>query len=370
MKAQHIEKLLNSLGCERIKTSGSKIRSTCPLAPWKHGGGVDKHPSLAVFISDDDSSGVNCMSGRCGFHGSLTDLIYRMQKLSGRNLSAQLMFVSQHNSVNLDKQMARIDTSAGHYAMPSHSNPMDELTGGKDYSDPLVRIAMTPSLPDSATETMNKMISWLDDESMSYLTGPDRRFTEATIKKWKLGWHPQARRISVPQYDRAGRLVNLSGRHVPEWPSWLPPSDRDDRTPKWMHAYGFSRELYLFGEDHFELSDDGKGTVFIVEGAFDVIYLDQCGLKNVAGINGSHINKTQIEKIIKWFDSAVILMDGDLAGIEAAQRIESALSRRMHVVVHRIPEDRDPNQMSTDEISDLIARFQNLTMSQVPVSDV
>lgn len=360
MKAEHIEKLLSSLGCEKIRNSGSKIRSTCPLAPWKHGDGVDTHPSLAIFVSDDDSSGVNCMSGRCGFHGSLSDLIYRMQKLSGRDLSAQLLFITEHNMVNLEKQMTKIDSAAGYYAMPkSDGVTVGAVTGGKDYADPLVRASMKPPLPESAVEMMQNMISWLDEEAMSYLVGPDRRLTLETIRKWKLGWHPKYRRISVPQYDRIGRLVNLSGRHLSYWPSCVPLSDREKKAPKWMHSNGFDRELYLFGEDWFEVNEEGKGTVYIVEGAFDVIFMAQCGLKNVAGINGSHINKTQIDKLLKWFDSAVVLMDGDDAGIEAAKRIEKTLSIRMHVVVHSISGGRDPNQMEINEVEDLKSRFQS-----------
>jgi len=359
MKAEHIERLLGSLGCEKIRTAGSKIRSTCPLAPWKHGGGKDEHPSLAVFVSDDDSSGANCMSGRCGFRGSLSDLLYKLQKLSGRDMSAQLLFISEHNSVNLDKQMARVDAAAGHYAMPSEAREPTVVLGGKDYSDPLVRASMSAALPESAVEMMEKMQSWIDQEAADYLHGPDRRLTDETIKKWKIGWHPQARRISLPQYDRLGRLVNLSGRHLPYWPKCLPPADREAKAPKWMHSNGFDREMFLFGEEWFEVAEDSRGTVFLVEGGFDVVYLSQCGLKNVAGINGSHINKTQIDKILKWFDSVVILMDGDQAGIDAAQRIESMLSRRIHTITHMIPDGRDPNQMEVEEVEDLKARFQS-----------
>jgi len=359
MKAEHIEKLLGWLGCEKIRVAGNKVRSTCPLAPWKHGGGKDEHPSLAVFITDNDASGANCMSGRCGFHGSLTDLLYRLQRLSGRDLSKHLTFVYENNAPSCDMQMSRIDANAGHYAMPemSSSTPAS-MSGGKDYSDPLVRASMSPALPESAVEVMEKMRTWIDDEAAAYLHGPDRRLTDATIQKWKIGWHPQHRRVSVPQYDRLGRLVNLSGRHVSYWPKCVPMSDREEKAPKWMHSKGFDRELFLFGEDWLEVAEDGRGTIFICEGAFDVIFMDQCGLKNVAGINGSHINDTQVDKILKWFDSAVLLMDGDPAGIEAAQKIEGRLARRMHVTTHIIPDGRDPNQMEMHEVEDLKIRFR------------
>lgn len=360
MKAEHIEKLLVSLGCDKIRVAGNKVKSTCPLAPWRHGGGKDEHPSLAVFISDDDNSGVNCMSARCGFHGQLNELLFRYQALGSvpfAKMRPLFDFVQEHDERSLEKRMGRIDAAAGHYAMPSSSGTPGHVEGGKDYSDPLLRASLNPPLPEAAVEVMEKMRTWIDDEAMAYLTGEDRRFTAETIAKWKIGWHPLARRVSVPQYDRIGRLVNLSGRYVPYWPSCVPLSEREKKIPKWMHSHGFDRELYLFGEDWLQLGEGGRGTVFIVEGAFDVIFLDQCGLKNPAGINGSHINDTQVEKILKWFDSAVILMDGDPAGIEAAKRIENRLSKRIHTVTHLIPEGRDPNQMTIDEVEDLKSRF-------------
>jgi len=231
------------------------------------------------------------------------------------------------------------------------------VEGGKDYSDPLLRADMKPPLPESAVELMEKMRTWIDQEAWNYLTGPERRLTPQTIEKWKIGWHPRLRRISVPQYDRIGRLVNLSGRHVPYWPECVPLSEWESKAPKWMHSHGFDRELYLFGEDWLKTDGDGKGTVFLVEGAFDAIYMDQCGVPNVAGINGSYINDTQVDKILKWFDFVVILMDGDQAGIDAAARIEARLLRRIQTVTFLIPDGRDPNQMTDNEVEDLKSRF-------------
>ena len=316
-----------------------------------------------VYDRDDDVSHAGCLSASCRFKGDLNDLIYKLQKLSGRDLSAQLLFVSENDNVSIEKRMKRLNSVDSWYSKTSDepSKPTAAWTGGKDYSDPVVMAEMHPPLPDSHKDHVEKMIECLNDEALEYLTGPDRRFTIESIKKWKLGWHPGKRRISVPQYDHLGRLVNIGGRYLPFWSaelSWIiPAASREDRVPKWMHSLGFERELYLFGEDHFSLSGDGTGTVFIVEGAFDVIFLDQCGIPNVAAINGSHVNRPQVEKILKWFDSVVLVMDGDVAGRDAAIRLETTFSRRIHVSTCLIPEGRDPNQMTPDEIEDLKQRF-------------
>jgi 5S rRNA maturation endonuclease (ribonuclease M5) len=367
MRAEAIEKLLSTLGCVRIRHTHKGIRSSCPFASWNHSKGEDKHPSFLVYAKNDDMSHAGCLSAGCRFKGDLNDLLYKLQKLSGRDLSAQLLYVSENDSVSVRKRMEKIESVTGWYSSPppseTPSTPTAAWTGGKDYSDPAVMAELHPPLPDSHIEHSEKMIKILaeTDEAWEYLTGPKRRFTTESIRKWKLGWHPGPRRIAVPQYDHIGRLVNLGGRYLRFWedifPTVVPAAAREDRVPKWMHSLGFEREYYLFGEDWFELSNDGTGTVFIVEGAFDAIYLDQCGIKNVAAINGSHVNRPQVEKILKWFDSVVLVMDGDKAGKEARDRLELTFSQRVHVATYLIPDGRDPNEMTPDEIEDLKARF-------------
>ena len=358
MRAEHIEQVLREIGCSKIKNKGDEIECSCPLAPYgghKHG---DKRPSFYVHIEVDDVSLAFCQG--CKFRGTLSWLLWELHKKSGRDFQRLRMLVNEWDSVSAEKNAARLDAAGGHYATPlttsSNSNGPGHVEGGKDYSDPLLRADMKPPLPESAVEIMEKMQTWIDDEAWSYLTGPERRLTPETITKWKIGWHPRQRRISVPQYDRIGRLVNLSGRYLPYWPEEVPLSEGEKKAPKWMHTHGFDRELYLFGEDWLNTTGH-SGTVFVVEGAFDVIYLDQCGIPNVAGINGSYINDTQVDKILKWFDFVVILMDGDKPGIDAAEKIESRLKGRIQLTSYRIPDGRDPNQMTDNEVEDLKSRF-------------
>lgn len=361
MRADKIEKLLVSLGCTKIRRTSRGIRSSCPFASWNHSKGEDKHPSFLVYDRDDDMSHAGCLAASCRFKGDLNDLVWRLQKKTGRDLSAQLLFIAENDSVSVKKRMERIEKSSGWYSKPSESKTTAAWTGGKDYSDPAVLAEMHPPLPPSHEEHVQHMIDRLNEEAIEYLLGPDRRFTMESIKKWKLGWHPGPRRISVPQYDHLGRLVNVGGRYVRWWPphlDWIvPAAESENRVPKWMHSLGFERELYLFGEDWFEISGDGTGTVFIVEGAFDVIYLDQCGIKNVAAINGSHANKPQVDKVLKWFDQVVLVMDGDDAGIEARDRLVNTFGRRINVATYLVPGGRDPNQMTDDEVEDLKQRF-------------
>jgi len=349
--------VLRSLGCDRIKQSGAKVISTCPLAPWRHSGGRDKQPSFAVFVKDADASGANCYGVRCNFHGSLRDLVSKFEILSRNKLPDLHFFISSNNQSDLDKAFKKVDAQGGMYSTPSKSASSDLVwTEGKDYSDPAVLAKAYPALPEEDEVRVQEMVDLLNEDVLEYLRGPERRLTDETIKSWRLGWHPGASRISIPQYDHIGRLVNIAGRLLDLHPQCLP-GGWEDRRPKWMHGKGFKREFYLFGEDRFSVSDDGRGTVFLAEGAFDVIYLCQSGIPNVGAINGSYVNKAQVDKILRWFDRVVLVMDGDQAGVDASKRLFDRLSQQIHVDTYLVPDGRDPNEMTDDEINDLKVRF-------------
>jgi len=365
MRSEKIVYLLNSLGCEKIRhTSKGDIVSSCPFASWSHRGGRDKRPSFHVYA--DGVSGCFCHS--CGFKGRLSKLIYDYQKKSGRKLPNLVNLIHQNDDLSVEERIERADRSNSFYASkPQSSVPVPASSvwvgDGKDYSDPLIAALSVSALPESHVDYVSMMVDGLDEGSLAYLHGPSRRFTDETIRKWKLGFHAFAGRVSVPQYDHAGRLVNISGRIVPYWPDCVPLADTEDRRAKWMHSYGFHRELYLFGENFLELTGVGSGVVFVVEGAFDVIYLSQEGLPNVVGINGSYINKIQVDKIVRWFEHVVLVMDGDDPGIDAANLLEKILAPKIGVSKYRIPDGRDPNQMTIEEIDYLKNRFLNTTDS-------
>jgi DNA primase len=177
----------------------------------------------------------------------------------------------------------------------------------------------------------------------------NRGLSDDLIKNWRLGWHPGARRIAVPQYDFSGRLVNIGGRFIPSVVDFFDP-------PKWMHAKGFKREAFLFGEERLQLSE-GRSTIFIVEGMFDAIYLIEKGIPNVVAILGSDLAFFQIQKIIYWANHLVIVPDGDDKGFKAAKKIQEQLGKKLNVSMFNTPMGKDPDELSDREIDLLKSRF-------------
>lgn len=356
MRAERIEALLRSLDAERVSRvpygSGEKVRSSCPLAMWLHKSGKDSHPSFAVFSDDNDESWCRCFA--CGFKGTLRDLIWKLELVSGGDYSAVHAFITDNDHKELEAKVHVKPRSASdfYYTPPSGiSAPSKEISGNLDF----IKQADAAKSIDEFEPNVQKMIGLIDDEALDYLHGEKRRLNDDAIKKWKLGWHPGVRRISVPQYDRNQRLVNIGGRYVPRFLDRISSSeDKKWEPPSWMHGRGFKKDLYLFGEDKFCLDGQDR-TMFLVEGMFDVISLTSKGLTNVGAMCGSYLGYVQTIKILSWFERLVIIPDGDQAGRDAADRIFSALNPRLPhgVFVFDVPDGKDPDQLDPEIVQQI-----------------
>ena len=355
MKAERIEVLLRSLQADRISSvpygGGEKVRSCCPLAIWLHKSGKDSHPSFAVFSSEDESW---CRCFACGFKGTLRDLVWKLQGLSGGDFSAVHLFITDNDQREVEGK-AHLKKRKPSDFLYTPANAV--TTAASDIGgafDPVKEGDNAKSIQEHE-HCVLEMVALLDAEAMEYLHGEKRGLDDAAIRKWKIGWHPGARRVSVPQYDRTQRLVNIGGRYVPTlFERMTPPEQRGWEPPSWMHGRGFKKDLYLFGEDKF-VTDGSCRTGFLVEGMFDVVSLDSKGLPNVGAMCGSYLSYVQTCKILAWFDRLVIIPDGDKAGRDAAARISGALGPRMShgVFVFDIPDGKDPDQLEPEIVQQI-----------------
>lgn len=95
--------------------------------------------------------------------------------------------------------------------------------------------------------------------------------------------------------------------------------------------------LSLFGSDNIR---SYEGDVYICEGEFDTMYLDQLGYK-VCGIPGADTFK---EEWVTWFENArrvYILLDADDAGRKGAGKIKGLLGAKARVVELPSPDGED-----------------------------
>jgi DNA primase len=186
-------------------------------------------------------------------------------------------------------------------------------------------------------------------EARAYLS-QKRRLTEAAWDRWDIGWAPASRhalkdalaakgvspdlmvasgliakgddgslydrfraRIIFPINDTRGRPISLGGRSL------------DPNAPA-KYLNGPETELFDKGRTLFNHSPAreaaGKGKPLIVaEGYMDVIALSEAGFTAAIAPLGTAVTEEQLRMIWRIADEPVVALDGDNAGLKAAQRV-------------------------------------------------
>lgn len=331
MDNRDLEKLLEGLGCKQIRSRGKWLKATCPMAPWTHSSGVDKHPSFALGLEGDAKGHFGCLA--CNRRGTVVDLLFTMQKLSGRSYSHLMDYARGFLIPESDDLSDKLKT-ATYLPRPPRSVAGIELPARMadvlEAEPPVI-------IPESALEPFQ----FIPPPIMDFLRDL-RGLSDDSIHRWGLCWHPGRRRVILPVRDLDGKLVCLTGRSVDEY-----------NRPKYLHSTGFKKELYLFGEHHVAVRVQALGKrlprLAVVEGHFDAIWLDQCGFPAVA-LMGTYLSAVQKKKLARFADSVVIIGDGDKAGWEMNSRCVTQLEADMPTFAYRLDEGRDPDDMGTLEL--------------------
>ena|SRR5689334_21030405 len=94
----------------------------------------------------------------------------------------------------------------------------------------------------------------------------------------------------------------------------------------------------------------GKQSVVVVEGFFDCMKLHQAGVHAAVALMGSVLYELPQRALIQRFQRVVLMLDGDAAGRHATTDIAAQLRAYCSIKIVRLPEQRQPDQLSADEI--------------------
>jgi len=201
----------------------------------------------------------------------------------------------------------------------------------------------------------------------------EREFREEIIRKFQLGYNPQAwdsltsaalkegytaeyleeGGLSVRRderlYDRfRGRVIfpihNLTGAAIAFAGRIL---SAEKNRPKYVNSpeteiYHKSRVLYGLYQARQAISSQDE--CLLVEGYTDVLSLHQAGIENVVASSGTSLTVDQIRLIRRFTENITILYDGDEAGLKASFRgIDMILEQGMNVRLVLFPEGEDPD---------------------------
>jgi len=206
---------------------------------------------------------------------------------------------------------------------------------------------------------------------LSYLK--ERGFREDIIKKFQLGYNPEARdsftkaaiaaqyntelllktglvanrndqlmdnyrgRIIFPVHNHSGKVLGFGARIL----------KTNDKAPKYINTP--ENEIYvkskiLYGSYFARIAIDKADECLLVEGYTDVISLHQSGIENVVASGGTSLTIDQLRLIRKYTNNLTIVYDGDAAGIKAALRgLDLALEEGLNVKLVLIPDKEDPD---------------------------
>lgn len=219
---------------------------------------------------------------------------------------------------------------------------------------------------------------WETDEGksvgLSYFK--QRGFTEETIKKFKLGYSPNAwtafsdealkngyniqylektgltivkedkhfdrfrSRVIFPIQSLAGRVLGFGGRIL----------INDKKAAKYLNSPEseiYHKSKVLYGLYQAKQSIVKEDNCYLVEGYTDVIQFSQAGIENVVASSGTALTTDQIRLIQRLTQNVTVLFDGDAAGLRASLRgIDMILEAGMNVRVCAFPEGEDPDSMA------------------------
>jgi DNA primase len=236
---------------------------------------------------------------------------------------------------------------------------------------------------------------------LSYLK--ERGFREDIIKKFQLGYNPEARdsfakaaiagqfnaellvktglvvnrndqladnyrgRVIFPVHNHSGKVLGFGARIL----------KTTDKAPKYINTP--ENEIYvkskiLYGSYFARQAIDKADECLLVEGYTDVISLHQAGIENVVASGGTSLTQDQLRLIRKYTNNLTIIYDGDAAGVKAALRgLDLALEEGLNVKLVLIPDKEDPdsyvNKVGAAAFSDFVrANKKDFILFQLEVA--
>ena len=155
-------------------------------------------------------------------------------------------------------------------------------------------------------------VSALDSSrAMSYYSG--RKITEASVRKFELGYSERQDMVTIPVHSPDGMLLGFVGRSV--------------EGKQFKNTPGLPKSKTMFNLHRVKSSRN----VYVVESSFDAIRLDQCGFPAVATL-GSNVSNFQVDLLKKYFNDIIVIADNDEAGGNMVTRLKEKLTSRVSII--------------------------------------
>lgn len=278
MDEQGLIRILAALGVTRYRRAGSNIMASCPMAPFRHAKGVDRNPSFSISVNPSGPSQFRCFA--CHVSGKKTiSLLYAWREFTGTWRTDLHAMIRDQEGGSPREQMDRMGGFSQRKRNSRPSRTESSWSLEHDYERRFTE--------DDIAEWRGQVPRYVIERGVSV----------DQARTWELGYDRDRQRLVIPIRDESGRLVGYSKRAI-----------HDEDTPKYLHAKGMARDLYLYGEHRI---DPHCRMGILIEGFFDVWAFDRRGYRNPIACMGTAPSTSHVLKMRKWFDRVLIFPHND-----------------------------------------------------------
>ena len=296
-----------------VMRQGSKFVALCPFH-------ADRHPSLTLSPTHGT---YHCFA--CGAKGDIFSLVQQMEKCT---------FVEA----------------------------AERITGG------LFTAHTQPILPPPAEAIISEQTRI---ENTHFLTSlipyiPTCEALKTTYQHFEVGIAPpqstqyyqtyslqrMAGRLIFPIRNKAGELVGFSARlrNKAQEAAQERSQQRSQKpsAPKYLNssfADGFAKGAHLYALDRALPFVQQSRTLYLVEGYKDALAMHAAGFRNTVALCGTALTEQHIALLTSLAPQLYLLLDGDKAGVAAAQRIAQQLLHKVTCRICALPEGEDPDSL-------------------------
>jgi DNA primase len=318
--------ILDHYSINWLRKSGKEFRGRCPIHHRSGETPATEKKGSASFHVNDGKNAFNCFS--CKAHGNVLDFVAAMEQCSVRDAALKL------------KEWFGVADEAN--TKPNHAGPppQKEAAVEKVADEERVGEPVGESDKNKPLEFRLKSI----DYSHAYMSS--RGLSKETIERFEIGYFfgqgKMKGRVVIPVHNRVGELIAYVGRAI---------GDKVD--PKYLVPVGFHKSQELFNLHRVLAGRKEDRAVIVVEGYFGCMSLDQAGFPVVA-LMGNSLSEAQASILVSEFDHVVLMLDGNEAGREGAEKASNQIKHKLFVRVLELGDGQQPDHLSSHQTNELL----------------
>ncbi len=319
-----------------LQRSGSSFRARCPFHE-------EKTPSFHVF---PQSQIFKCFG--CGAAGDCFSFLQRWERVSFRESLEALAEragitlqrrgrVEEHGGPDRRSVLACLEKACSFFQAQLARAPgsVDQSLQARGIGAELQstwRIGFAPGARPQLHEELSRAGFSLEVQRAASLSG---------VSESGRIYDRFRQRITFPIRDVLGRVIAFGARLLPGV------EEGEKNGPKYLNSSEtevFSKRTVLFGLDRLERAPDGaESPVIVMEGYTDVILSHGAGVRRAVATLGTSLSRDHAKLLRRHAPRALLVYDGDEAGLKAAERgVGVLLEEGLEVRILVLPDQMDP----------------------------